>query len=85
MTHEHLIEEAVKEALAAGMPATCCICSGPADFIGGFLPNDSQALGAPEGAARVICYSLCMACAEDPGRIEKVLRTPCGVSVGGVQ
>jgi hypothetical protein len=47
----------------------CTVCLGPADATGVFFPNESFArrIGQPEGKRRILLYSLCDSCAEEPG------------------
>ncbi len=63
----------------------CLLCGGERAVVGIFVPNDTEAWGAPKGKNRLIRYCLCSKCYERPDkaeRAEKIIRSE--LSGGGV-
>jgi hypothetical protein len=55
----------------------CLLCGGSPEIIGVFVPEDSEAWGAPSGKTRFIRYYLCSKChgrPDTPDKVEKIIK-----------
>ena len=60
------------------VPQACLLCGAPPEIVGLFVPERSEAWGAPKGKTRIVRYCLCLACQQNPSapeRVEKVIRS----------
>jgi len=61
----------------------CLLCGGSPSFIGVFIPNNPQKLGAAKGKSLYFRYCLCSRCYDNPETPEKIEKIIAAELTGG--